>query len=130
MVISSKVVAISASRLYCRRIPALCIRRQLYVLFLGRCELLAVTFEYGGNSPQEDVAVQPQAPFLDVLPVEGHFKFERRIEAGSDLPSASDTGDHVETAHVLGTVMLNFFAVRWPWSNHAHVAHQHTPELR
>jgi hypothetical protein len=79
-------------------------------------------------SSEEDFEIHSQIPVCDVLQVELHILFERRVSPGSHLPQASQSWRHIERPQVLQVVSLIIVHRVWSWTYQAYVAFEYIPE--
>ena len=78
---------------------------------------------------EHDLEVEPERPLIDVGQVQLHPGLEIDLVASADLPDAGDPRLHREPAPLPALVLGDLVGDGRPRTDHAHVAHQHVPEL-
>src|SRR5205085_9896983 len=80
----------------------------------------------GRNSPQQDLEIQPQRPFLDILQIQLHPFLKRNRASASHLPQACDAWLHAKPSAL--PVFAEGFIVterEWTRTHQAHLTLQH-----
>ena len=91
---------------------------------------LAFTSKDGGDRFQENSQIQQQVPILDVVVVEIHGPFKRRMVPGGYLPQAGQAWLNVQPSEMFQAVALVIVERMRPGSDQAHVPLQDIPKLR
>ena len=82
---------------------------------------LAFTSKDGGDRFQENSQIKQQVPILDVVVVEIHGPFKRRMVPGGYLPQAGQAWLNVQPSEMFQAVALVIVEGMRPGSDQAHV---------
>ena len=83
------------------------------------------------KSQREDLEIQPGAPHIDVLAVEGHHLFEVvDIAAAAYLPEPGDSRAGCQAKEVMVLVLVQILVEERPGTDEGHLSSKHVDELR
>src|SRR5437763_1440091 len=85
--------------------------------------------QHGGESPEQDLYIQPPGPLVDIRQIEFHPGIEVDAVASADLPQAGKAGPHAETPVVPALVLSDFPGQGRPRPYQAHVPAKDVPQL-
>lgn len=103
----------------------------VFLFFFIESELLTVGSKHSTDSLEDYHEIERKAPVIDILQVEAHPIVERdRIAVGRNLPQASDTRLHSQTAQLPAFVFGHLIRQRGARSYDRHIADEDVEELR
>src|SRR5580704_7203492 len=79
---------------------------------------------------QQNLRVQSQTPPFDVLEIERHIRFERRIAPRRHLPQSRHSRLYIQPPQIFRSISLDIVHRMWPRSDQTHISQNHVDELR
>src|SRR3984957_14306158 len=93
--------------------------------------LVAPCASHSEKRSEDDPAVLPDRPRIDISTVQFHHFFEvSDFIVTVELPQSGDARLHAETSLMMRFIACDFSRCRWPGADETHLAFEYVPELR